>query len=577
VKLGIAVKLGALLALVGFIASGLTGFYAYNASRDLLIQSAKSELRSAAEAVIVRVSNVRTEVSRNLTVLATHPATLAALEESGSAQKDQLATLFTLMMKVNPSYFQIRLISITDFGMERVRIDLDDTRWVRVEGDDLQEKMHYPYVYDTLKIPIGATYLSAIVINHERGAHAGLDKPTVQLATPVHDARGRAVGVIVINVDLNATFKQLAASLPENAQLYLVNRMGDYLIHPDSSQAFGFDTGRRVLVQNEFPETANLVSGKINHVVLESHTGQHQNSPLVASFVRQPVTVQSDETSLILGLAEPLETVLRQADQMKATTLKIVLGFFLSSVLLAALVAQAITQPINAMGKAAQQYAQGIPMADLPTQRKDEIGVLARSFKRMHEQIDAQISELEERKSALEHLALHDVLTGLPNRRLFQERLEQAVERARRSGERFALLFIDLDDFKEINDRLTHDAGDAALKSVALRLTAAIRKVDTVARLGGDEFVVLLSSPIQRDQVIAVAEKLLAGNQLPIPFGEHALRVNFSIGVSQYPEDGLTAGEILSNADHAMYLAKAKGDHGLHFSSETSTFPSPLS
>ena len=110
-RISIAIKLGVLLALVGFVASGLTGYYAYSVSRDLLVQSAKSELLTAAVAVVGRVTGVRTEVSRNLSVLAAHPAALASLQDGVTAPKDQLATLFTLMMKVNPSYFQIRLIS----------------------------------------------------------------------------------------------------------------------------------------------------------------------------------------------------------------------------------------------------------------------------------------------------------------------------------------------------------------------------------------------------------------------------------------------------------------------------------
>jgi diguanylate cyclase (GGDEF)-like protein len=246
--------------------------------------------------------------------------------------------------------------------------------------------------------------------------------------------------------------------------------------------------------------------------------------------------------------------------------------------LLAVLVARAVTRPINSMSTAVQHFAYGHQIADLPVERQDEIGVLARSFSHMQEEIRQQLEALQANRKELEHLARHDVLTGLPNRRAFQERLEHTLVRAQRSGERFALLFIDVDNFKGINDRWGHEGGDAALKIVALRLTSATRKADAVARMGGDEFVVLLENPTHRDDIVVIAEKLLESVRSPILHEGQEMQVGFSIGISQYPDDGNTAAQLLSRADHAMYEIKAAGRNGFRFSSSKGvpTNPTPL-
>lgn len=572
-RFGIAARLGVLLAGVGFVASGLTGFYAYNVSRDLLVQAARNELATSTQVLARRITASRQDVSRTLEMLATHPAATSALESSDAQLESQLATLFTQVLRANPNYFQIRLISAADNGLERVRIDRDGDTFIRVADDDLQEKGHYPYVSDTLKMPGGKTYLSRIVINHERGAHTGLDQPTVILATPVTNAAGRTLGLVVINVDLNRIFDQLRVDLPKDFELYLANTSGDYLIHPDPSKAFGFDRGRRVLIQDDFPETRTLVEGTAQTVTLEANSPQQANVPMVANFIASTVRIPNDENRIILGLAQPLEAVLNQGNKLGNAILQIVLGFFLGSALLATFVARKVTRPINLMSAAAQSFANDQQIVGLPIDRKDEIGLLARSFKKMQDQIKRQLGELQANQAQLEHLAGHDVLTGLPNRRLFQDRLEHALARAERTGEGFALLFIDVDKFKSINDRWGHEAGDVVLKLAALRLASLTRKSDTVARMGGDEFVILLDNPTSRRQIVSIAEKLLDSLRSPMRLTGQEIQVGFSVGISQYPEDGATAMALMASADRAMYETKAAGRNGFRFSSPSTTGP----
>jgi len=156
-------------------------------------------------------------------------------------------------------------------------------------------------------------------------------------------------------------------------------------------------------------------------------------------------------------------------------------------------------------------------------------------------------------------LAHHDLLTDLPNRRLFQDRLNQAIARARRRKAQVALLFLDLDGFKHINDTLGHDTGDLLLKEVANRLVACVRETDTVSRLAGDEFVVLLTDIAEVGDATRVAQRIIEVFSEPHELKDHQLRVTTSIGISFYPLDGQDGTILLEKADAAMYRAKMLG------------------
>jgi len=194
----------------------------------------------------------------------------------------------------------------------------------------------------------------------------------------------------------------------------------------------------------------------------------------------------------------------------------------------------------------------------------------------MQEEIQGQIAALQAKEAALDHLASHDSLTGLPNRRVFMDRLELALARARRGGEPIALLFVDLDRFKEVNDHAGHAAGDALLRTVAQRMRGAVREADTVARMGGDEFLVLLDGAADSIAAGQVAQKLLDGLAQPVPYGGESLTIEASIGVSLCPRDGTTAGEIIAAADRAMYRAKAEGRNRYCFAGSGDAVPEVL-
>jgi diguanylate cyclase (GGDEF)-like protein/PAS domain S-box-containing protein len=175
------------------------------------------------------------------------------------------------------------------------------------------------------------------------------------------------------------------------------------------------------------------------------------------------------------------------------------------------------------------------------------------------------VSATRARSLEMSHLAQHDSLTDLPNRVLFNDRLTQAISLVERQDKQLAVLFVDLDHFKKINDSLGHGVGDKLLQSVARRLTACVRRTDTVSRLGGDEFVILLSQVEHEEDAAFSARKILRSLSAPHRIDNKSLDINVSVGMSTYPTDGRDAESLMNNADTAMYEAKQHGRNSYRF------------
>jgi len=175
------------------------------------------------------------------------------------------------------------------------------------------------------------------------------------------------------------------------------------------------------------------------------------------------------------------------------------------------------------------------------------------------------ISELHDKEQRIRHQAFHDALTGLPNRALLSDRLDHAIAASRRGDHNTAVMFLDLDRFKVVNDSLGHDVGDELLKEVARRLKTGLRKADTVARLGGDEFVVLSAEWNNPGDVATLAEKVQGLLEKPFDIADRELHIGVSIGIALYPSDGVDASELLRSADTAMYTVKESGRNGYRF------------
>ena len=176
-----------------------------------------------------------------------------------------------------------------------------------------------------------------------------------------------------------------------------------------------------------------------------------------------------------------------------------------------------------------------------------------------HLGIAFDITERKQLTDSVVYMARHDQLTGLPNRTVLNDRISQEMQRVRRYGKRLAVLMVDLDHFKRINDSLGHVAGDSVLTYVSSQLSLSLRSTDTIARVGGDEFVVLMPDFGDRNDAERCAAMLLQKISTPIMIDQREVRMTASIGISLFPDDAATANDLLRKADLAMYEAKAEG------------------
>jgi diguanylate cyclase (GGDEF)-like protein len=193
----------------------------------------------------------------------------------------------------------------------------------------------------------------------------------------------------------------------------------------------------------------------------------------------------------------------------------------------------------------------------------------AKMYSSLEKLVDERTSQLEEKSRMLEEIASHDALTGLPNRRLFYERLKNSINNATRTARTIGILFIDLDGFKSINDTYGHEAGDDVLLAVAHRLMTSVRKKDTVARLGGDEFTIIVENYKDTEELIQLCQRVIEMVAQPIDLSnDNKGHVTASIGISCYPDDSIEMDVLLSKADDAMYESKKAGKNQFTFSKE---------
>ncbi|MCK9608730.1 MAG: EAL domain-containing protein [Methylomonas sp.] len=801
-RLSVGIKLGFWLALFGSLSIGLFGYYIFVRSQDLLIQSSKDKLLTASQVFAHRLTDALTDIAADIKFIKALPQSRQIIEhnpESDKQAQQQLAQVFASLLSSRPEYAQVRLIDAVNHGKELVRVDRDLTGIKIISGQTLQEKNHFPYVFETLLLPAGQLYVSDINLNQELGAHLGFGQPTIRIATKIQSQSSDKQGVIVINVNLDDLFNQIRDDLPANINALLTNIHGDYLIHPNPNKTFAFEQGRQFLIQDDIAVSQVVLDGKAQNTV--TITSAIPGGTSLAAFVRVPLGDGNAHRMVMLGLYTPLESVLAESEILGFNVIQVTALFGVLAVLVSLILARILAQPLNQMTKTVSQFKLGMPLPNLPSQRNDEIGYLASSFSTMVTNLNQQVAALHasetklqtildniplgiwligidgqsrflnktfqealgmseeeffnaphlskfltfddtrstalstdhepevltyndgsqhildikkvklldrsgaiaaligiaiditERKHAeqilrsseeklrtmfelsplgmaqntmdgryieankalldmvgysLEELnsmsywaltpqdyepqelaqlqslsdtgkygpyekeylhrdghktpirlngvlikgsdgqqyiwsivenitqqkqseqliweqANFDPLTGLPNRRMLHDRLAIQIKKAHRRQLPLALIFLDLDRFKEVNDTLGHAMGDLLLVDAAHRLLSCVRESDTVARLGGDEFTLILDELDDISSVERVIQNILQKLAEPFQLKDKQAFVSASIGVTIYPKDGDDKETLIKNADQAMYTAKQKGRNRYSF------------
>jgi diguanylate cyclase (GGDEF)-like protein len=385
------------------------------------------------------------------------------------------------------------------------------------------------------------------------------------------------LGVAGTGLDLTAFIREVVENSQPGITSLFVDHVGAIQVYRDE----------------KLIDFASITKSAGNHKTLDMlfESDQDRQSVLAAmkEIEQQPTKtvsrmVQMHGQSFLVGLAYLPEIAWYEVTLLDVNTLLpmqnfvgMLLVFVLS--LLTALIAfnvllgRVVLQPINRLARAIEQVqSDNFSPKDLPKGGKDEIGHLMQLFAGMAQSVWAARSELEARvaertaalqqsQARLQHMAQHDSLTGLANRALFSDRLQQALTAARRDQTHLALLFLDLDHFKPVNDDYGHAVGDELLKVVAHRMLSCVRESDTVARIGGDEFVLLLRSVTDDagQMALGVAEKIREALALTFEIEGKHLHISCSIGIAIFPDHGSDDIVLASHADQAMYLAKQAG------------------
>jgi len=575
----IVFKLSIWIAVISILSACTSVYFTFLNGRAMLTRAAEERLSTATQVMSQRYRFFIQEMGRTLLFAAKLPAIEEFKSTPNLERRQQLRArlggVFAELINTHPEYFQVRLIDAENHGVELVRADRGVSGAHNIEGAALQEKAHFPYVFNTRSLPPNAIYVSNIHLNHERGILEGYGKPQLVLATPIYNAQAKLVAIFVINIDLERMFALVQRDLPANLTLIATNSEGDYLIHPNPQYTFGFDLGQRVLIQENIPESQRIFSGEIDQLVTPTRDFRAPEKQAVAALIKVPFEYTADQKYLVIGLYSDLDDVFADATTLSIKALRLSLFLSLILVVISILLARRIAQPIQSIAKTFGRFREGEVVPEVTSDSNDELGLLAKNFTSMAKSINDQLQQLTSQRQQLQQAAHHDLLTGLPNRLLFEDRIEQALVAAKRDQIEVAVMLVDLDEFKPVNDTFGHHIGDRLLDEAAKRMLGCVRESDTLARYGGDEFMVILS---QRDHhhaslsarhiALQVAEKIRSALQQPFTIDDYQLRISASLGISLYPEDAQDKESLIKNADLAMYYAKSNGRNKIKFFSE---------
>ncbi len=413
-------------------------------------------------------------------------------------------------------YDQIRYID--EEGLEAVRVNYNNGNPVIVDKDQLQNKKDRYYFTETSKIKENSIYISPFDLNIENGKIETPLKPMIRFSTPVFSIDGEFKGIIIINYlaqQLLDTLKN--ASESELGKYSLVNSSSFWLFNYMKPELeWGF----------HFPEKANYNMKIINKNLWQEINSLPENQIITDSIIMTSLVIDPFVESNYMPVEKWIlisQVFLEDSDilwkNILFNRLPLIFILLIFNAIMAFIISEIITQKKILTAK-------------------------------------------------LEHSALHDSLTELPNRRFLWDRLNYTLEHTKRYDFTFAVLYIDLDGFKKVNDSLGHQSGDLLLKTCAERLTRNVRATDTVARVGGDEFVILVSRIETPENCKYIAEKILTALSTPIKINKNEVTIGASIGIALYnKEKNQSAEDLISMADSAMYRIKESGKNGYHFAS----------
>jgi diguanylate cyclase (GGDEF)-like protein len=381
----------------------------------------------------------------------------------------------------------------------------------------------------------------------------------VIMAAPIRDAGKRVVAVLAGVATLNG------AGFLDGLQQNHFGATGGFLLVSPADKLFVGSSDPAMVLRPTPPPGVNLLHDRA--MAGYRGTGITINAQGVEELAAM-ASVPSAGWFVVVRM--PTAEAFRMIEGLRGFVFKYTFGILLVMLAILLLLLPRILRPLTDAAHAMREMADGKrELAPLPVRRDDEVGGLVVGFNYLVARLREKEAALKRSQDRMEFMAHHDSLTGLYNRAMLEDRLQQALARAERNTSRFALLFCDLDGFKSVNDEHGHDVGDAVLVQVAARLAERRRRIDTVARLGGDEFVILLSDlDDPRGDAENLARQYLTTIAAPYDVGGKVFALSVSIGIALYHGKSLSSSQLLSQADIAMYQAKRGGKNRVCFYEE---------
>jgi diguanylate cyclase (GGDEF)-like protein len=430
-------------------------------------------------------------------------------------------------------YVQARYLDET--GLEICRVDLRDGQAVVIPRADLQLKATAPYFREAIQLDKGQSFVSMLDLNVEHGRIEEPYNPVVRFCSPVFDRDGTKRGIVVLNYMGKQLLDEIRKVAPtDHARVLLLDAQGYYLIgrHPEEEWGFMFPDRRNCRLQNEFPD--------VWRETRESKRGQSVHGGYLFTFALTHALPEGTVSSTTYRLDPPV----REVQHLAADQYRFVVVSMIPESMVLAQASWLAKHELRVAGALLFVTAFATFGAAQAKVRRDVA------------------------RETIARLATYDTLTGLPNRNLFLDRLAETRRMALRYQRPFALLFIDLNGFKAINDTLGHEMGDELLRQVAGRIRRVVRSSDTVARIGGDEFVILVRETAAAGDAEAVCRKVVDALSPPFELKGTEGSIGASIGVAMFdPECEEADDDLISRADSAMYEAKATGESTYRFSS----------
>ncbi len=511
------------LAVSSVVAGFFAGFY-HDEKKDFLSRL-KLEERVNVQLEVAIIESSLKEIISDLKFLSMQNELFQILNLVTVDPKlmDLMAREYLMFSRHKRKYDQIRFIDAS--GMEKVRVNFNNGTPDIVHKHKLQMKGDRYYFKDTMALSPGEIFISPFDLNIERGEIEKPLKPMIRFGIPVADTKGRKQGTLILNYLGNILLSRSRAyAKMSTGDFMLLNSDGYWISGPNADDEWGFmfKEKKNRKFSADFPNVWKKI--------LETPEAQIETQKgLFTSGTIYPVMEDDNSSS---GSAEARG---ESGKRFKGNS------YYWKAV---------SHVPDEALHASSRHLLNTVGVRFLA------LIVMVGVFSWI---IAQSLAKRKAYRLALYHSANFDGLTDLPNRALFMDRLEQILKQSARYQRKFALLAIDLDGFKSVNDTLGHHAGDAVLIQTAERLTRCVRSADTVGRVGGDEFLVILGTVLSVDDAKTVAEKIIVILSMPFRIGHQEAQIGGSIGISVFPEHGKDAETLIKNADEAMYAAKKTG------------------